>query len=262
MDTQKLTQKSIEVIKNAQAYAVENQNQQIEQVHLLYSLIEIKDSLIKQILKRMSISENFEFSIVDEIAKLPKMVSSRKMDTVYVAPDVDEVLVSAEKSADKMKDEYVSVEHIMIALFDKGNNTVKELFRLYNVTKNKFLKVLSEVRGNIRVTSNNPESTYDVLEKYGTDLVELARKNRLDPVIGRDEEIRNVIRILSRKTKNNPCLIGEPGVGKTAIAEGLALRIVRGDVPEGLKNCTIFSLDMGALIAGAKYRGELNNIIY
>ena len=144
----------------------------------------------------------------------------------------------------------------MIALFDKGNNTVKELFRLYNVTKNKFLKVLSEVRGNIRVTSNNPESTYDVLEKYGTDLVELARKNQLDPVIGRDEEIRNVIRILSRKTKNNPCLIGEPGVGKTAIAEGLALRIVRGDVPEGLKNCTIFSLDMGALIAGAKYRGE------
>ena len=256
MDTQKLTQKSIEVIKNAQAYAVENQNQQIEQVHLLYSLIEIKDSLIKQILKRMSVSENFEFSIVDEIAKLPKMVSSRKMDTVYVAPDVDEVLVSAEKSADKMKDEYVSVEHIMIALFDKGNDTVKELFRLYNVNKNRFLKVLSEVRGNIRVTSNNPESTYDVLEKYGTDLVELARKNRLDPVIGRDEEIRNVIRILSRKTKNNPCLIGEPGVGKTAIAEGLALRIVRGDVPEGLKTSTIFSLDMGSLVAGAKYRGE------
>ena len=256
MDTQKLTQKSIEVIKNAQAYAVENQNQQIEQVHLLYSLIEIKDSLIKQILKKMGINENFGFSIVEEISKLPKMVSSRKMDTVYVAPDVDEVLVSAEKSADKMKDEYVSVEHIMIALFDKGNDTIKELFRLYNVTKSKFLKVLSEVRGNIRVTSNNPESTYDVLEKYGTDLVELAKKNQLDPVIGRDEEIRNVIRILSRKTKNNPCLIGEPGVGKTAIAEGLALRIVRGDVPEGLKNCTIFSLDMGSLIAGAKYRGE------
>ena len=256
MNTQKLTQKSIEVIQNAQNAATANQNQQIEQIHLLYALLEIKDSLIKEILKRMKVSDNFGLAVVDEMAKLPKVVTSRKMDSIYVAPDVDEVLLSSEKTADKMKDEYVSVEHLMIALFDNANDTLKNLFKVFNVNKHDFMKVLSEVRGNTRVTSNNPEDTYDVLKKYGTDLVELARQQKLDPVIGRDEEIRNVIRILSRKTKNNPCLIGEPGVGKTAIAEGLALRIVRGDVPDGLKNCTIFSLDMGALIAGAKYRGE------
>ena len=181
---------------------------------------------------------------------------ARPSDGIYVSQDVDQVLNDAEKTAAKMKDEYVSVEHIMLALFDDANSDVKELFRTFNITKNAFLKALSSVRGNTRVTTDNPEETYDALKKYGQDLVKLAREQKLDPVIGRDTEIRNVIRILSRKTKNNPCLIGEPGVGKTAIAEGLALRIVRGDVPEGLKDCTIFSLDMGLLIAGAKYRGE------
>ena len=256
MNTQKLTQKSIEVIQKAQSIAIENQNQQIEQLHILVALLTIDDSLIKQILKRMKVNDNFENSVMDEVRKLPKVMGSRKMDSVYVAQDVDEMLNDAEKIAEKMKDEYVSVEHLMLALFNKGNQKVKELFKLFNINKNEFMKVLSEVRGNTRVTSDNPEETYDVLKKYGTDLVEMARDQKLDPVIGRDDEIRNVIRILCRKTKNNPCLIGEPGVGKTAIAEGLALRIVRGDVPDGLKNCTIFSLDMGSLVAGAKYRGE------
>ena len=256
MNTQKLTQKSIEVIQKAQSIAIENQNQQIEQVHILAALLTVDDSLIKQILKRMKVNDNFENSVMDEVRKLPKVMGSRKMDSVYVAQDVDEMLNDAEKTAEKMKDEYVSVEHLMLALFNKGNQKIKELFKLFNINKNEFMKVLSEVRGNARVTSDNPEETYDVLKKYGTDLVEMAREQKLDPVIGRDDEIRNVIRILCRKTKNNPCLIGEPGVGKTAIAEGLALRIVRGDVPDGLKNCTIFSLDMGSLVAGAKYRGE------
>jgi ATP-dependent Clp protease ATP-binding subunit ClpB len=256
MNTQKLTQKSIEVIQKAQSIAIDNQNQQIEQVHILVALLTVDDSLIKQILKRMKVNDNFENSVMDEVRKLPKVMGSRKMDSVYVAQDVDEMLNDAEKIAEKMKDEYVSVEHLMLALFNKGNQKVKDLFKLFNINKNEFMKVLSEVRGNTRVTSDNPEETYDVLKKYGTDLVEMAREQKLDPVIGRDDEIRNVIRILCRKTKNNPCLIGEPGVGKTAIAEGLALRIVRGDVPDGLKNCTIFSLDMGSLVAGAKYRGE------
>ena len=256
MNTQKLTQKSIEVIQKAQSIAIDNQNQQIEQVHILVALLTVDDSLIKQILKRMKVNDNFENSVMDEVRKLPKVMGSRKMDSVYVAQDVDEMLNDAEKIAEKMEDEYVSVEHLMLALFNKGNQKVKELFILFNINKNEFMKVLSEVRGNTRVTSDNPEETYDVLKKYGTDLVEMAREQKLDPVIGRDDEIRNVIRILCRKTKNNPCLIGEPGVGKTAIAEGLALRIVRSDVPDGLKNCTIFSLDMGSLVAGAKYRGE------
>ena len=256
MNTQKLTQKSIEVITNAQKLAIENQNQQIEQVHILYSLIDIEESLIYEILKRMHVNENFKQSVFDEVKKLPKVMGSRKMDSVYVSQDVDQILVDAEKTATKMKDEYVSVEHLMISLFDNGNSTIKNLLKIFNVNKNEFLKILSSVRGNTRVTSDSPEETYDALKKYGTDLVEMARQQKLDPVIGRDDEIRNVIRILSRKTKNNPCLIGEPGVGKTAIAEGLALRIVRGDVPDGLKECTIFSLDMGALVAGAKYRGE------
>ena len=256
MNTQKLTQKSIEVIQKAQSIAIEHQNQQIEQLHILDALLTIDDSLIKQLFKRMKVNENFENVVEDEINKLPKVVGARKMDSLYVAPDVDEKLNDAEKTAEKMKDEYVSVEHLMLSLFNKGNQKIKELFKTFNINKNEFMKVLSDVRGNTRVTSDNPEETYDVLKKYGTDLVEMAREQKLDPVIGRDDEIRNVIRILCRKTKNNPCLIGEPGVGKTAIAEGLALRIVRGDVPDGLKNCTIFSLDMGSLVAGAKYRGE------
>lgn len=256
MNMQKLTQKSIEVIQKAQSIASENQNQQIEQVHVLEALLVVQDSLIKQILKKMGVSENFESSVKSEVLKLPKVMGSREIDKVYVSQDTDSVFADSEKVAQEMKDEYVSVEHLMIALFNKGNNKIKELFKVFNINKNVFMKVLAEVRGGARVTTDNPEGTYNVLEKYGTDLVEMAKKQKLDPVIGRDDEIRNVIRILSRKTKNNPCLIGEPGVGKTAIAEGLALRIVRGDVPEVLKNCTIFSLDMGALVAGAKYRGE------
>ena len=205
----------------------------------------------------MGISQNFENEVRNEVEGKPKMTGgARPNSSIYVSQDVDIVLTSSEEIAKKMKDEYVSVEHIMLALFDNANNKVKDLFKKNGITKNEFLKALSSVRGNTRVTSDNPEATYDVLKKYGQDLVALAREQKLDPVIGRDTEIRNVIRILSRKTKNNPVLIGEPGVGKTAIAEGLALRILRGDVPEGLEDCTIFSLDMGALVAGAKYRGE------
>ena len=257
MDIQKFTQKSIETIQKAQNLAIEHENSQIDQEHLLYALLIGENSLIKELLKKMNVSEEFERTIKKEIDNKPSMHSNaRQMNQVYISRDVDEALTTAENTAEKMKDEYVSVEHIMIGLIDKANLKLKELFRTFNINKNSFLKVLSEVRGNTRVTTDNPEETYDALKKYGTDLVEMARKQKLDPVIGRDDEIRNVIRILSRKTKNNPCLIGEPGVGKTAIAEGLALRIVRGDVPENLKDCTIFSLDMGALVAGAKYRGE------
>ena len=257
MNNQKFTQKTIEVISNAQNMAVQNGNSQIEQEHLLYSLLTYENSLIKQLLKKMNVSENFEKEVKNEISKIPKMSGATKsMDSVYISQDANNALIEAENIAKNMKDEYISVEHIMIGLIDKPSSKLKDLFRTFNITKNEFLKVLAEVRGNTRVTTDNPEETYDALKKYGSDLVELARNQKLDPVIGRDDEIRNVIRILSRKTKNNPCLIGEPGVGKTAIAEGLALRIVRGDVPENLKDCTIFSLDMGALVAGAKYRGE------
>ena len=258
MDVQKFTQKSLEAIQGAQELAIENQNAQIEQEHLLLALLEQDNSLIKELLKRMKIDENaFGNYVKERVEKKPKITGgARPNDGFYVSQDVDLVLTKSEKIAKNMKDEYVSVEHIMISLMDNANKEVKDLLTKYNINKNEFLKALVSVRGNTRVTSDNPESTYDVLKKYGQDLVELARSQKLDPVIGRDSEIRNVIRILSRKTKNNPCLIGEPGVGKTAIAEGLALRIVRGDVPEGLKECTIFSLDMGALVAGAKYRGE------
>ena len=257
MNIQKFTQKSIEAIQKAQSLVIENENSQIEQEHLLYALLIGENSLIKELLKKMNVGEEFQKTVKNEIDNKPRMHSeTRQMEQVYISRDVDEALADAENTADKMKDEYVSVEHIMLGLIDKANSKLKQLFKTFNIDKNNFLKVLLEVRGNTRVTSDNPEETYDALKKYGTDLVELARKQKLDPVIGRDDEIRNVVRILSRKTKNNPCLIGEPGVGKTAIAEGLAIRIVRGDVPEGLKNCTIFSLDMGALVAGAKYRGE------
>ena len=257
MNIQKFTQKSLEAIQNAQTIAVQNQNAQIEQEHILLALLEQENSLIKELLKRMEVSENFEEEVRRKVENKPKMMGgARQAGSIYVSQDTERVLANSETIAKNMKDDYVSVEHIMISLFDNANSEIKELFKKFNITKNNFLKVLSNVRGNTRVTTDNPEETYDVLKKYGQDLVELARKQKLDPVIGRDTEIRNVIRILSRKTKNNPCLIGEPGVGKTAIAEGLALRIVKGDVPEGLKDCTIFSLDMGSLVAGAKYRGE------
>ena len=257
MNIQKFTQKSIEAIQNAQNIAIENQNSQVEQEHIILALLEQENSLIKELIKKIGSEENFEEDVRKNIQNKPKMIGgARQNDGIYVSQDVDIVLANAETIAKKMKDEYVSVEHIMLSIFDNANKDVKEILRRHNITKNEFLKALSSVRGNTRVTTDNPESTYDALKKYGQDLVALAREQKLDPVIGRDTEIRNVIRILSRKTKNNPCLIGEPGVGKTAIAEGLALRIVRGDVPEGLKDCTIFSLDMGSLVAGAKYRGE------
>ena len=257
MNIQKFTQKSLEAIQNAQTLAIKNQNAQVEQEHLLLALLEQENSLIKELIKKIGDEDSIENEVRNKIDNKPKMTGvARPSDGIYVAQDVDKVLADSESIAKKMKDEYVSVEHIMLAIFNNANSNIKDIFRRYSITKNEFLKALLDVRGNTRVTSDNPEDTYDVLKKYGQDLTQMAREQKLDPVIGRDTEIRNVIRILSRKTKNNPCLIGEPGVGKTAIAEGLALRIVRGDVPEGLKECTIFSLDMGLLVAGAKYRGE------
>ena len=257
MNIQKFTQKSLEALQEAQNIATENQNPQVEQEHLLLALLEQENSLIKELIKKIGNEEVIEEDVRKKVLNKPKITGgARQANNIYVSQDLDLTLANAEKIAKNMKDEYVSVEHIMISLFDNFNSELKSLFREHGITKNDFLKALSKVRGNRRVTSDNPEETYDALKKYGQDLVERARAQKLDPVIGRDNEIRNVIRILSRKTKNNPCLIGEPGVGKTAIAEGLALRIVRGDVPEGLKDCTIFSLDMGSLVAGAKYRGE------
>ena len=257
MNLQKFTQKSLEALQDAQSLATENQNPQVEQEHLLLALLEQENSLIKELIKKIGNEERIEIEVRKLVLNKPKVTGGgRQANNIYVSQDLDVAITNAEKVAKNMKDEYVSVEHIMLSLFDNFNNNLKNIFREYGITKNEFLKALSEVRGNRRVTSDNPEETYDALKKYGQDLVEMARQQKLDPVIGRDNEIRNVIRILSRKTKNNPCLIGEPGVGKTAIAEGLALRIVRGDVPEGLKDCTIFSLDMGSLVAGAKYRGE------
>ena len=258
MNMEKLTQKSREVIQAANSLAIENQNQQIEQVHLLSALLEQNGGLIPQLFEKMGVAvENVQIQLKSAIDALPAVTGSgRKADEVYIAQDVDRALREAEKEASRMKDEYISVEHLMLGLFDAMNSTVRKVFQPFSVTKDAFLEALMKVRGNQRVTTENPEETYDVLSKYGQDLVERARAGKLDPVIGRDNEIRNVIRILSRKTKNNPVLIGEPGVGKTAIAEGLALRIVRGDVPANLKDRKIFSLDLGALIAGAKYRGE------
>ena len=257
MNIQKFTQKSLEAIQEAQNKAIENQNAQVEQEHILLALLEQEDSLIKELIKKISNEESLEEQVRNQVNKLPRMTGgARQANSIYVAQDVDLVLTNAEKTAKNMKDEYVSVEHIMLSIIDNANPKINTILKNNKISKSAFLKALLEVRGNTRVTSDNPEDTYNVLKKYGQDLVQMAKDQKLDPVIGRDNEIRNVIRILSRKTKNNPCLIGEPGVGKTAIAEGLALRIVRGDVPEGLKECTIFSLDMGALVAGAKYRGE------
>ena len=258
MNMNQFTQKSLAAIQSAQALAREHGNQQIEQPHLLLALISDSEGLVPQLLTVMGMTlPSFHAAVQAEVNKLPKVSGGgREADKVYVAQDVDKAIRSAEAVAASMKDEYISVEHLFLGLLDTPNSALKELFRTYNVTREKVMQALAAVRGNQRVTSDNPEETYDALKKYGTDLVDRARQNKLDPVIGRDDEIRNVIRILSRKSKNNPVLIGEPGVGKTAIAEGLAQRIVKGDVPNSLKDKTIFSLDMGALIAGAKYRGE------
>ena len=258
MNLQRFTQKSIEAFQEAQKYKVELQNQQMEEAHLLYALVSDPEGLIFSLLQKMGVSApEFSSAVKKVCEKLPRVSGSGSaLDRVYVSKELETALNEAENEAKKMKDDFVSVEHIMLALIANPDKSTKTLFDSFHIARNAFLTALASVRGNQKVTSDNPESTYDVLKKYGQDLVALAKEQKLDPVIGRDEEIRNVIRILSRKSKNNPCLIGEPGVGKTAIAEGLALRIVRGDVPENLKDRAIFSLDMGALIAGAKFRGE------
>ena len=254
MNISKFTQKSVEAVQNCEKLAYEYGNQQIDQEHLLVSLLKLDDSLILKLITKMGISgEKFTDEAEAALKKLPKVSGGGQ---VYLTQDLNKVLIDAEDEAKAMGDEYVSVEHLFLCLLKQPNKAMKELFRTYGIDRNKFLQALSTVRGNQRVTSDNPEATYDTLNKYGSDLVEKARDQKMDPVIGRDAEIRNVIRILSRKTKNNPVLIGEPGVGKTAVVEGLAQRIVRGDVPEGLKDKKLFSLDMGALVAGAKYRGE------
>ena len=258
MNMQKFTQKSLDAINSAQSTAIEYQNQSVEQEHILYALLEQESGLIPQLFTKMGVNaSDLTGEVKKLVAALPRVTGSgREANTVYITQDVDKTLNKAEDTAKNMRDDFISVEHIMLALFDTANDRLKKLFGSYSIDKNKFLAALKEVRGNQRVTSDNPEDTYDVLKKYGQDLVELAKQNKLDPVIGRDTEIRNVVRILSRKTKNNPVIIGEPGVGKTAIVEGLALRIVRGDVPDNLKDRKLFSLDMGSLISGAKFRGE------
>ena len=257
MNTEKLTEKSIEAIKDAQNLCTQHHNQEVQQEHLLLALVRQDEGLIPNLLNKMGVDvDSFKRQLEARVASFPQISGSREADRIYVAVDLDDALNEAESQAQKMKDEYTSVEHLMLGLIMRPNDWVRDILNQYNINVSTFLKALQATRGSARVTSETPEDTYDVLNKYGQDLVKLAREQKLDPVIGRDNEIRSVIRILSRKTKNNPCLIGEPGVGKTAIAEGLAERIVRGDVPDSLKDRRIFSLDMGSLIAGAKYRGE------
>ena len=253
MNIQRFTQKSMQAVEGCEKLAYEYGNQEIEQEHLLYSLLTVDDSLILKLIEKMEIQkEHFLNRAEQAVVKRTKVQGGK----VFVGKDLNKVLVSAEDEAKVLGDEYVSVEHLFLAMLKFPNREIAQIWKEYGITAERFLKALSTVRGNQRVTSDNPEATYDTLEKYGQELVEKARNQKLDPVIGRDSEIRNIIRILSRKTKNNPVLIGEPGVGKTAVVEGLAQRIVRGDVPQGLKDKKIFALDMGALVAGAKYRGE------
>ena len=257
MNAQKFTQKSLEAIQDANALYNEYGNAEMGQEHLLLALLHQDGGLIAQLMTKMGIDpNNLERQTRQAVEKLPRVSGGRDASRMYVTSDLQKTLNEAEHAAEQMKDDFVSVEHLFLALIDTSSGSVRDLFRTFGIQKNNFLQALSSVRGNQRVTTDSPEDTYDALKKYGTDLVEQARQKKMDPVIGRDDEIRNVIRILSRKTKNNPVLIGEPGVGKTAIAEGLAQRIVRGDVPGTLKDKTIFSLDMGSLVAGAKYRGE------
>ena len=254
MNINKFTQKSVESINDCQKVAMDHGNQQITQLHLLYSLMTVEDSLIEKLLTKMGVPKDaFLRDLSEEIDKLPKVSGAGQQ---YFSQGANRVISYAEDHAKAMGDEYVSVEHLFLSLLKEAEPELKRLFQKYQITKDGFLKVLSEVRGNQRVVSDNPESTYDTLNKYGYEMVERAKQQKFDPIIGRDEEIRNIIRILSRKQKNNPCLIGEPGVGKTAAVEGLAERIAKEDVPETLKHKKIFALDMGALIAGAKYRGE------
>ncbi len=257
MNFEQYTQKSLEAVQSAQSIARTMQNQQLEPLHLLSALLNQEGGLIPQLLRKMDVTvESLSAAVNAQLQKLPRVTGSREADRFYISADMDAVFQAAQAQAEAMKDAYISVEHLFLGLLESGRGAVAELLSTYRITKENCLKALQSVRGNQRVTTDDPEGTYDALEKYGTDLVKRAREQKMDPVIGRDEEIRNVVRILSRKTKNNPVLIGEPGVGKTAIAEGLAQRIVKKDVPKGLQDKTIFSLDMGALIAGAKYRGE------
>ncbi len=257
MTLQNFTQKSQEAIQDAQNLAIRNNHQQLEQIHLLAALLEQDGGLIPQLLKKMDVTvESLSAAAMAEVRKLPGVTGAREADKIYISNGLNQTLVAAQDTAQRMKDDFVSVEHLFLALLDTAEGSVRNLFRTYNITSDAAMKALQAIRGNQRVTTDNPEGTYEALTKYGTDLVKRAREQKMDSVIGRDEEIRNVIRILSRKSKNNPVLIGEPGVGKTAIAEGLAQRIVKKDVPKSLQDKTIFALDMGALIAGAKYRGE------
>ena len=257
MNLNKLTQRSLEALQSAQSLAIQHNHQQVDQEHLLLALLRQENSLLMQLLRRMGRDEGVISSLEQALQKIPGVTGTgREADKVYITPQLDKALVAAEKQAAHMKDDYISVEHLFLGLMEAPNEALKGLFKAHDIRKDEFLKALNQVRGGARVTTDTPEDTYDALGKYAQDLVALAEQQKLDPVIGRDDEVRNVIRILSRKSKNNPVLIGEPGVGKTAIAEGLAQRIVRGDVPAGLKERRIFSLDMGALIAGAKFRGE------